>query len=236
MTAYDIFSKHYDEVMGDRSGTAAMLDNLIKKNNPNAKTVLEIACGTGSILKYFAKKYKVYGFDISRGMLSLAKRSVPSGTFSRQNMVSFRFSERFDVILCVFDSVNHLLKFSDWIKMFTLVKEHLNKGGLFIFDMNTDFKLQKKIKSPAWVLHFGKHLMILKVLDDGNGISNWNVKVFQNISKNKYTLYEEDIREKSFPLRKVKEALKLFRKVVIIDTSRKHPSIKSERLFFICRK
>jgi len=79
MTNYDLFAKHYDEVMGDRSDDAAELQKLISKHNPRAKTILELACGTGSVLQHFEKRYDVYGLDLSPGMLALARKKVPSG-------------------------------------------------------------------------------------------------------------------------------------------------------------
>ena len=236
MTNYDLFAKHYDEVMGSRPKNAAELQQLISKHHPRAKTILELACGTGSILQHFSKRYGVYGLDLSSGMLSLARNKVPSGKFSQQDMTKFKLKEKFDVILCVFDSINHLLKFSDWQKVFKRAYEHLNEGGVLIFDMNTHVKLKRVIDAPAWVFLFNKHVMIMDVTDAGKGVSNWNIKVFEHKRKNQYALYEENIQEKTFPLRQVKAALEQFRKVDVVDTSRKRPSTKSERLVFVCKK
>jgi len=236
MTNYDLFSKHYDAVMGDRSENAALLQRLINKHQPQAKTILELACGTGSVLQHFAEQYVVYGLDISSGMLSLAEKKVPSGKFSQQDMTKFKINQKFDVILCVFDSINHLLKFSDWQKVFKRAYEHLSKEGVLIFDMNTAVKLRRVIETTPGVRLFGKHLMVMDVTDDGQGVSNWSVKVFEHQKKNQYLLYREDLKEKAFPVQRVKKALKQYRKVEVIDASRKHPSAKSERLVFVCKK
>ena len=187
-------------------------------------------------MQHFAKQYRVYGLDISLGMISLARKKVTSGKFSQQDVTKFKLKEKFDVILCVFDSINHLLKFSDWQRVFKRAYEHLNEGGILIFDMNTHVKLQRVIDAPAWVLPFNKNVMIMDVTDAGKGVSNWNIKVFEHKSKNQYALYEENIKEKAFPLRQVKAGLKQFQKVDVVDTSRKHPSVKSERLVFVCKK
>lgn len=236
MTNYDLFSKHYDEIMGNRYENAAELQKLINKYHPRAKIILELACGTGSILQHFTKQYSVYGLDISSGMLSLARKKVPAGKFSQQDMTKFKLNQKFDVILCVYDSINHLLKFSEWQKVFKQAYEHLNKEGVLIFDMNTLSKLQRVIEAPPQVFPFKKHITIIDITDAGKGISNWNIKVFDHKRKNQYTLYEENIQEKAFPLPQVKSALKRFRKVDVIDTSRKRPSIKSKRLVFVCVK
>jgi len=236
MKTYDLFSKHYDAVMGDSSDTAALLQKFIDEHNPRSRSILEIACGTGSVLQHFTKRYSVYGLDISSGMLSQAKKKVPSGKFSQQDMTKFKFSRKFDVILCVFDSINHLLKFSDWQKVFKKAYEHLNQEGVLIFDMNTEAKLQRVIDTTPGVRVFGKNAMIMDVTGSGKSISNWNVRIFEHRDKNQYIMYEENIREKAFPLNRVRKALGQFRKVVVIDANRKRPSVKSERLFFVCKK
>ena len=54
MSNYDQFCRHYDAVMGDPKDKAEFFKSLIKKRNPSAKTVLELACGTGALLQHFA--------------------------------------------------------------------------------------------------------------------------------------------------------------------------------------
>lgn len=66
MTNYDKFFKFYDQVMGDREKSSKDILNYIQECAPKAKKVLELACGTGSVLKYLAEKYEVYGLDLSK--------------------------------------------------------------------------------------------------------------------------------------------------------------------------
>ncbi len=237
MTNYDLFAKHYDAVMGEPKAKVAFIEKSIKQHKPKAKKVLELACGTGSILKLLEKKYQVFGLDLSSGMLSLAKKKVKSGKFFHQDMTKFTINEKFDVILCVFDSINHLLKFSQWQQVFSKVDQQLTEDGIFIFDMNMQKKLDRHIREKPWDHWFGKNLLIMDVTDDGNKVSNWNVKVFEHQQKNTFKMYEENIKEKAFPLFQVKKSLqKHFSKVHIIDPDRKRPSQQSERLFLICKK
>jgi SAM-dependent methyltransferase len=114
MTSYDTFGKFYDAVMGDRAEATKQLRGFIRKANPKAKNVLELACGTGSVLKHLSKHYDVWGLDLSEQMLAIAKRKVPAAKLSRQNMVTFRLPQQFDAICCVFDSMNHVVRFTDW--------------------------------------------------------------------------------------------------------------------------
>ena len=166
-------------------------------------------------------------------MLSIARKKVPRSKLFRQDMVDFRINARFDVIFCVFDSINHLRRFSDWKKVFAAVRRHLLPGGCFIFDINTQRKLERLIAGPPWVHRFGRNLLIIDVTALPSGGSNWNVKVFEHLDGSRYALHEEDIVEVSFPLRQVVAALRAdYVKVRVIDPERSRPSAKSERLFF----
>jgi len=238
MASYDIFGKFYDAVMGDRADASEQLRRLIRRASPKAKNILELACGTGSVLKHLSKYYDVWGLDLSRKMLSIARKKVPEARLSRQSMVTFHLQLKFDVICCVFDSMNHVASFTHWKQLFGNVHQHLSASGVFIFDINTQKKLDRHIAEPSWVHRFGNNFLIMKVtgMRKKNG-SNWNIKVFERIRGNRYLLHEEDIQEVSFPTRKIVRALGVhFPSVEISDTQRKSPSTESDRLYFICKK
>jgi len=233
MTSYERFGRFYDAVMGDRRRAAAQVTELIRAAKPGAKNVLELGCGTGSILKSLQDHYAVSGLDISARMLSIARKKAPRARFFRQDMVDFRIDHRFDVIFCVFDSINHVRRFSDWKRVFARVRQHLSPGGCFIFDINTQRKIERHIAEPPWVHRFGSNLLIIDVTALRSGGSNWNIKVFEHLNGSRYALHEEDIVEVSFPLQDILAALRThFMRVRVIDTDRSRPSAKSERLFF----
>lgn len=237
MAAYDKFGAFYDAIMGDRKQATEYLQELIRKANPRAKRILELGCGTGSVLKHLAANYDVWGLDLSKKMLSLAKRKVPQARLSHQEMVRFSLPGHFDVIFCVFDSINHVLDFRGWKQLFANVSQHLTEKGVFIFDINTQRKLDRLIAEPAWVHEFGDNLLIMRVTAAPKHGSNWNIKVFERTAPTRYLLHEENIQEVSFPVHDIVAAIRPhFRDVQIIDSSRKRPSLKSERLYFVCEK
>ena len=237
MANYDVFGKFYDAIMGDRAKATKHLRAFIREGNPKAKNVLELGCGTGSVLKHLAKDYEVWGVDLSKKMLSIAKRKVPQARLSRQDMVRFRLPERFDVICCVFDSINHILSFAHWKKLFANAGRHLSDQGVFIFDINTQKKLDRHIAEPPWVHEFGNNFLVMEITAAPRHASNWNIKVFERTQANRYLLHEENIQEASFPMNKIVSALrKHFRQIEIIDTDRRRPSSESERLYFVCKK
>ena len=223
--------------MGDGSDSAQRVSELVRVSRPDARKVLELGCGTGSILKHLQGSYEVSGLDLSNQMLSIARKKVPRAKLWHQDMVDFQIDERFDTILCVFDSMNHVRRFSDWKKVFARVRHHLSPGGCFIFDINTQRKLERHIAEPPWVHPFGRNLLIIDVTALPNRKSNWNIKVFEHVNHGRYLLHEEDIVEVSFPLEKITGALRnYFAHVRVVDTDRRRPTGKSERLFFICKE
>ncbi len=236
MTDYNKFAKFYDEVMGDRSNSVSIIIDFINTHNPKAKSILELATGTGALLKPLSKKYQVSGLDLSQGMLSVAKKNVPKGKFYKKSMVDFVLPEKYDVIMCLFDSINHLMTFSDWKKLLSSSKKHLNKDGVLIFDVNTNKKFERVVKFTPMVMKLKKSTMIMDVLDIGKNKTNWNVKVFEHSKSNNYILHEENIQEIAFPRENILKAIKkIFKSVKVVDLDKSHSKKKGERLYFICK-
>jgi SAM-dependent methyltransferase len=233
---YNQFARFYDLVMGDRSQAANFTRSLIARYQPNAKTVLEIACGTGSILGFLADTYEVTGLDRSRNMLALARKKLPHIRFYRQSMTNFRIANQFDAIVCVFDSINHLLDFGEWKRVFRRVALHLNHGGLFVFDVNTLGKLRRLTNGPVWSREFDRDVVIIKVTGGRRGIFDWDVKIFEHLKRDEYKLSHETIRELAVPHERILTALReRFRQVKAIDPGGSRPSDQSERLYFVCK-
>jgi SAM-dependent methyltransferase len=152
---YNHFSRFYDLVMGDRSRAARFTCSLIARHKPKTKTVLAIECGTGAILGFLSDRYDVTGLDRSQPILAIVRQKLPHIRFFRRDMTSFHIAKRFDAIVCVFDSLNHLLRFGEWQNTFRQVARHLEAGGLFVFDVNTFGKLQRLADGPAWTEQAG---------------------------------------------------------------------------------
>jgi cyclopropane fatty-acyl-phospholipid synthase-like methyltransferase len=212
--------------------------SLIEKHHPGAATVLELACGTGSVLKQLDSDYEVTGVDLSAKMLEIAARKVPHARLIHADMTRVALKERFDVVLCVYDSINHLLKFAQWEAVFDRAHAHLHDGGLFLFDVNTERRLASFVPLPAVTQWFGDgNLMVLDVVDGGRGVFVWSIRIFEHLGEGSYRLHKEDIREVAFPADRIRRGLqKRFRRVWTYDEERSRPSSASGRLHFVCRK
>jgi SAM-dependent methyltransferase len=236
MASYEAFARFYDAVQGDRAEHAAYLRLLTEKNQPNARRVLELACGTGSILKQLQPDYEVVGVDRSEEMLQIAAQKVPQARLVHSDMTRVSLDETFDVVLCVYDSINHLLRYDEWEAVFDRARAHLASAGIFIFDINTERRLATLAGQPPVAQWFGAgNLLLMDVQDRGDAVYVWSLRVFEHLGDSGYRLHADDIPEVSFPAEQVAASLRQrFRRVNIFDARRSRPTVRSERLHFVC--
>src|ERR1700756_1255648 len=94
--------------MGDRDEEIARIRTYISRYLPGARSLLELGCGTGALLAGLAPELQVTGIDRSPEMLAIAARAVPEARLVEGDITAFRLPDRFDVIICMFDTLNHV--------------------------------------------------------------------------------------------------------------------------------
>jgi SAM-dependent methyltransferase len=236
--SYDVFAPFYDAVQGDRADHAAYIRSLIENHHREAQTLLELACGTGSVMTQLSAFYDVTGVDRSDAMLAVARRKLPDARLVQADMTTVDLGETFDVVLCAFDSINHLLRFEEWEAVFDRALAHLNDGGIFVFDVNTPAQLDRFSAQPALTQWFdGENVMIMDVAQTTDGDYLWMVRIFEALGGGDYKLHAEDVLEAAFPLARINAGLReRFAAVNVYDASRPEPSPESARLHFVCRR
>jgi SAM-dependent methyltransferase len=236
--SYDVFAPFYDAVQGDRADHSAYIRSLIEEHHPEARTLLELACGTGSVMKQLASSYEVTGVDRSEAMLAVAREKLPDARLVEGDMTTVDLGETFDVVLCAFDSINHLLRFEEWEVVFDRARAHLSDGGIFVFDVNTPAQLDRFSAQPALTQWFdGENVMIMDVAQTTDGDYLWMVRIFEALGGGDYKLHAEDVLEAAFPLARINAGLReRFAAVNVYDASRPEPSPESARLHFVCRR
>lgn len=148
--AYESLAGAYDRLTQDipYEEILAFYEKLMASYGCKPETVLDLACGTGSLSVLLAEKgYQVLGTDQSVEMLTEAyeKTMQMEGNkpyFVRQKMQSLRLPYPVDCAVCCLDSLNYITKPDDCRKALGRVFENLNPGGLFIFDINSEAKLK----------------------------------------------------------------------------------------------
>ena len=211
MAAYEHFAAFYDVVMDDPDPRAARVNSSIDRYRPDASSLLELACGTGSILARLTTSAQLTGLDRSPEMLAVAAAKVPGTRLVQGDMSSFDLGRRLDVVVCVFDSVNHLLDVGSWASMFACVHAHLTEHGLFVLDVNTVGELHRLGDEPPWVHDFDGGTAVIDVtfgLDPGGlGVTDWDIRIFERVIGMRYELHHERIGELALPLERVRGLL-----------------------------
>ncbi len=202
MAAYERFAAFYDVVMDDPGPRAARVNAAVDRYRPDATSLLELGCGTGSILARLETDAQLTGLDRSPEMLAIASRKVPGARLVEGDMSAFDLGRRFDVVACVFDSVNHLLDVGSWASLFACVHAHLADGGLFVLDVNTVGELARLGDEPPWVYDFDFALG-----PDGVATTDWDIRIFAAVGGTRYELHHERIGEIALPLDRVRALL-----------------------------
>ena len=151
MSSYDALAASYDGLMIDGSyrKRADWLDRQLRKSAIPVRTVLDLACGTGTISCLLTQKgYQVTATDGSEEMLTQAmgKAAALEGQpplFLHQTMPRLRLLEPVDAAVSTLDSLNYLTREKDIRETFRRVYRWLKPGGQFIFDVNTPYKLRR---------------------------------------------------------------------------------------------
>ncbi|MGH9079715.1 MAG: class I SAM-dependent DNA methyltransferase [Acidimicrobiales bacterium] len=220
MAGYEHFAPFYDEVMDDPTPRAVRVIDAIDRHRPEAASLLELGCGTGSMLERLGRVPALVGLDRSPEMLAIAGGKVPRAELVEGDMSSFSLDRQFDVVICVFDTLNHLLTFDAWLSSFDAVAAHLAPGGLFIFDVNTIGELRRLGEDPAAVYDFDGGVAIIDVsfagdgVDSGNsgdsgdsGDSLWDIRIFEDLGGCRYRLHHEQIGELGVRLARLTSAI-----------------------------
>ena len=202
----------------------------ISKYNEKAEKVLELGVGLGAVLDNFPKKYDIYGLDIEKEYVDICEKRVRRGKFFVSSMHNFRIKEKFDVIFSVFDSINFLENFGQLKSTFNAVSQHLNEGGLFIFDMYTPRTLRHFKGRKATASKFAKGYLLEGAVVKGNTLT-WDFKIFEKVGQDMYQIHEYEWTEKIYPVPKVESPLSTM--FQILESKRWE---EGRRILFVCRK
>ena len=141
---YSALAPIYDHVMRhvDYRDWASYIAGLITTYKPELDSILELACGTGTLaselIKYVEADY--HGLDISPAMIREAQRKlpgIPRLSFGVDDFINLQSDRMADVVLLLYDGLNYLTEIGDLVILFKTAAEHLNEGGIFIFDHST---------------------------------------------------------------------------------------------------
>lgn len=149
MSCYDALALCYDELTGDvdYERRADFLEKLLRRSPIPVHTVLDLACGTGTMTWLLTGRgYEMIGVDGSEEMLAAAadKSGQVEGIapiFLHQDMPHLDLYGTVDAAICCLDSLNYLTRPADVRRTFERLRLFVAPGGMLVFDVNTVAKL-----------------------------------------------------------------------------------------------
>lgn len=133
---YERSAHVYDEIYGakDYEGEAARLHDLIQARHPGARTLLDVACGTGCHLEHLRSWYEVEGLDREPTLLAIARKRLPEVPLHEGDMRDFDLGERFDAVTCLFSAIGHVGSTDELRAAVRAMANHLADGGVLVVE------------------------------------------------------------------------------------------------------
>lgn len=246
MEAYTGFAEVYDLFQDNvpYEEWCEYLAGLLEEYGVTAGLVLDLGCGTGSLTERLAGRgYDMIGVDNSGEMLEIAmEKRVRSGRnilYLLQDMREFELYGTVRAVVSICDSMNYMMEYRDLVQVFRLVNNYLDPRGVFIFDLNTEYKYRELLADNTFAEAREESSFIWdNFYDESSGINEYDLTLFIREGQ-LYRKYEETHFQKAYSLDEVKRAALEagMEFVAAYDACTRNPVREdSERIYVIMRE
>lgn len=244
---YTRFAEIYDRLTHDIPYIkwADYLESAFLKFGRKPNLVLELGCGTGSLAIELSKRgYEMIALDISSDMLARAYEKAHESKadilFLNQDMREFELYGTVDAIVCLLDSINYLPSLTDLKKVFKLVNNYLNPGGLFIFDVNSPYKLSKVLGNEVF-FELGDETSWIwnNTYDRKRKCTTFDLTFFVKNNEGLYERFDETHTERAYTRAEIVRTLAGAGLKLLGDYGElrfESPRPEEERIFYIAQK
>jgi SAM-dependent methyltransferase len=136
-TVFNSYARYYDLLYRDKDyvAEAEFIADLLERFGISGKRLLEFGSGTGKHGRLLAKRgYDVTGVERSAEMVAQAK-VAPGFSCQQGDICTVQLGQTFDAVLSLFHVVSYQTTNEAVKAVFTRAAEHLQNGGLFVFDV-----------------------------------------------------------------------------------------------------
>ena len=212
--AYKEFANIYDELIYediDYDEISEKIISLSNENNIEFEDYLDLACGTGNVGVRVGKYFKnMYAVDLSNDMLNIAfekfKQNKIKAKVICQDMSELSLNHKFNLITSVLDSTNYITEEEDLFNYFKRVYDHLKDDGLFIFDINSYYKLSEIMGNNIYTYSSEDVFYTWENTFEDN-ILNMFLTFFVKNENNLYERFEEEHFEKAYQEKDIEDIL-----------------------------
>jgi dTDP-3-amino-3,4,6-trideoxy-alpha-D-glucopyranose N,N-dimethyltransferase len=126
----------YDRLLRhkDYAAAAQAICGLLVRYAPGARSLLDVACGTGQHLLHLRQHFVAEGLDLSPEMLAIARARLPGILLHQGDLVRFELSRTFDVVTCLFGSIGYATTVGAMRQAIHTMARHLRRGGLLVLE------------------------------------------------------------------------------------------------------
>jgi SAM-dependent methyltransferase len=110
------------------------LRRIIKDAVSGARSILDVACGTGEHAKFLKDHYAIDGVDISESYLRAARLKNPSGNYTCADMSGFDLGRTYDVVTCLFSAIAIVRTYKRLEHAISRMVRHVRPGGALIIE------------------------------------------------------------------------------------------------------
>ena len=245
MDAYHALAASYDRLTNDvdYEATVEFYMQILRREGVSPRSVVDLACGTGSVTEILAKKgYPVLGVDMSEEMLTVAAMKTqnlePMPRFSCQLLQELWLPRGVDLAVCALDSLDYITNPEDCAEAIRRIYKALNPGGIFIFDVNTPEKLRAMDGQTFLDEDDDVYCVWRGEFDEETNICSYGMDLFQREGEVWYRSFEEH-REYAYSQEQLTRYLKdagFTHIAVYADRSFEVPREGEQRIYFKARK
>lgn len=247
MEAYTGFAAVYDTFMDDipYGEWCEYLTGLLKEYGIEDGLVLDLGCGTGSLTELLSGQgYDMIGVDCSGEMLELAMdkkfRSGKDILYLCQDMREFELYGTVRAVVSICDCMNYMTKPEDLVKVLKLVNNYLDPRGVFIFDLNTEYKYSVLMGDSTIAEDREDSGFIWdNQYEPEEKINIYDLSIFVREKGDLYRKYHETHCQRAYSLEEIMEAIEEsgMEFVAAYDAfTRDAPKADSERIYVIARE
>jgi SAM-dependent methyltransferase len=106
---------------------------LIRTRMTAAKSMLDVACGTGEHFRFF-EQFERTGIDLDSQLLAVARNKLPTVEFVEADMTAFSLGRQFDVVICLFSAIGYAVTIEKLNAAVLCMAEHSAPEGLLIVE------------------------------------------------------------------------------------------------------